>query len=138
MVRSARKPISEMSEAQREGYRASKKKYHDKNRERITAKKREHYQKNRLKYLTLERDRQYRKRYGITLADYDAMLSAQDGKCQICKAEKAGNAGQAFAVDHCHKTLKVRGLLCIKCNARLGWFERYRESVSQYLGADSA
>jgi len=104
-----------------------------KNRDKVLAQKRRHYLKNRDKYLTLERDRQYRKRYGITLGDYDRMLQEQDGKCKICGADKAGNAGQCFAVDHDHATLKVRGLLCIKCNARLGWFEANMDAVTKYL-----
>ena len=104
-----------------------------KNIEKVKEQKRKHYAKNRQKYLTIERDRQYRVRYGITLADYDRMLEEQDGKCQICSSERAGNTGQAFAVDHCHETLKVRGLLCIKCNARLGWFEKHQRAVLTYL-----
>lgn len=105
-----------------------------KNRDKVNAHKRKHYAKNKDKYYTIERDRQYKKRYGISLADYDAMLAKQDGKCLICFAEKAGNAGQCFAVDHCHETLRVRGLLCIKCNARLGWYERHKTAVAGYLG----
>lgn len=123
----------DMTDAQRESARATKRAYHERNRERLAAKRREHYQANKQKYLTLERDRQYRVRYGITLADYDKMLSEQGGRCKICDADKAGNAGQCFAVDHCHKTGKVRGLLCIKCNARLGWFEKYAEAATKYL-----
>jgi hypothetical protein len=119
--------------------KAAKKRYFENNREKIAARKRDHYRANRDKYMKLERDRQYRKRYGITLEDYDQMLADQGGKCLICEASQAGNVGQAFAVDHCHETGRVRGLLCIKCNSRLGWFEANDSRIAAYLkrrGAD--
>jgi Recombination endonuclease VII len=111
----------------------AKQRYFEKNRDKIAARKRQHYLENKTKYLTLERDRQYRKRYGITLADYDRMLAEQGGKCLICEATDAGKVGQCFAVDHCHATGRVRGLLCIKCNSRLGWFEANEARVVAYL-----
>lgn len=104
-----------------------------KNKEKVSEYKRTHYANNKDKYLTIERDRAYRKRYGITLSDYDRMLDEQDGKCAICGSETAGNTGQCFAVDHCHESLAVRGLLCIKCNSRLGWFEANKDAVTKYL-----
>lgn len=68
-----------------------------------------------------ERDRHYQKTYGITLAQYNEMLIAQDGRCAICGAVTA-----RLLVDHCHTTGKVRGLLCGPCNTGLGLF---RDSV---------
>jgi hypothetical protein len=53
--------------------------------------------------------------YGITLDEYDAMLAAQGGGCAICGGKRRTN----LDVDHCHKTLLVRGLLCRQCNRRL-------------------
>ena len=103
------------------------------NLDRVRERKREHYLKNKNKYLTLERDRQYRVRYGITLADYNRMLLQQGGKCAICGSDKEGKVGQCFAVDHNHDTGTVRGLLCIRCNARLGWFEQHQSEVMNYL-----
>lgn len=46
------------------------------------------------------------------------MLDDQGGVCAICSKEDA--AGKRLAVDHCHETGKVRGLLCLKCNTVLG------------------
>jgi hypothetical protein len=58
--------------------------------------------------------------YGLTPEEYDAMLVAVDGKCTICrKAPKV----KALAVDHCHTTGKVRGILCDKCNMGIGYFD---------------
>jgi Recombination endonuclease VII len=129
-------PYKDMTPEQRLAAAARTKKWREKNLDKVAAHKRAHYLKNRDKYLTIERDRQYRIRYGITLADYDRMLADQGGKCKICEADKAGNAGQCFAVDHCHSSGRVRGLLCIKCNARLGWFERNKDATLAYLHED--
>jgi hypothetical protein len=57
-------------------------------------------------------------KFGITKAAYDALLLAQNGVCAIC--DKECKSGRRLAVDHCHSTGKVRGLLCIKCNNALG------------------
>lgn len=60
--------------------------------------------------------------FGITLADYEAMFEAQGGLCGICgkpERETAGGFIKRLAVDHDHKTGKVRGLLCSMCNKRL-------------------
>ena len=57
-------------------------------------------------------------RYGITLEQYNKMCKAQNYKCLICKKKKT------LVVDHCHKTKKVRGLLCGTCNRRLGVIEK--------------
>lgn len=63
------------------------------------------------------RDREYQKRFGITLEDYDRLMVRQNGLCAICG--KTCSRGR-LAVDHCHKTGRVRGLLCRKCNIILG------------------
>lgn len=65
------------------------------------------------------------KNYGITPEQYDALLQQQGGACAICgEAEPPahGRTGKQFrlSVDHCHKTGRVRGLLCQKCNRAMG------------------
>lgn len=77
-----------------------------------------HYQKNKPKQLAKSRKQRLRK-YGLTEDDYNKMLVAQDYKCAICKSNKPGGRGR-FHVDHCHKTGKVRKLLCTRCNTMLG------------------
>lgn len=61
-----------------------------------------------------EKDSRLRRRYNLTTAEFDAMLVMQDGKCAVCKTKPA------IVVDHCHKTLEVRGLLCRECNRGIG------------------
>ncbi len=57
--------------------------------------------------------------FGLTLLQYDLILLDQDGSCKICGKKKSGGLGR-FHVDHNHKTGKIRGLLCNKCNPMLG------------------
>ena len=59
--------------------------------------------------------------YGLSPDGYRQLLSDQGGKCAICQTNVPGHKGN-FVVDHNHKTGKVRGLLCAKCNAGLGHF----------------
>ena len=71
------------------------------------------------------RDRHLKHRYGITIAEYDAMVAEQGGKCAICKQPPGKNVrahwGGKLCVDHCHDTDGVRGLLCNDCNLAVGY-----------------
>lgn len=62
-----------------------------------------------------------KKKFGITLADYEAMCIAQDYKCAICGAPDTTKL-RRLAIDHDHKTKLVRALLCHHCNTGLGNF----------------
>ena len=68
-----------------------------------------------------------KKHFGITLDDYRRMSEVQDHKCAICNepetAVDAKGAERFMAVDHCHKTGKIRKLLCAACNKALGGFK---------------
>lgn len=62
--------------------------------------------------------------FGITLERYNEMHDAQDGKCAICgNPETARRNGKVrwLAVDHCHDSSNVRGLLCGSCNPMIGY-----------------
>lgn len=56
--------------------------------------------------------------YGITLEDYNRMLTEQDNKCKICGKTNTSTK-RTLAVDHCHETGQIRGLLCYGCNRAL-------------------
>ncbi len=80
------------------------------------------------------------KTYGIYAEEYQALYSHQGGRCYICRRAK-GTSGRRLAVDHCHSTGRVRGLLCRPCNRMLG---HARDDVAfflravEYLGATPA
>lgn len=86
------------------------------------------------KRVEYERVKRYREEYGITLSQYDEMFKQQKGLCNICQLPERATWGgivKRLAVDHDHRTGRVRGLLCSRCNAILAkfednpnWFER--------------
>lgn len=88
---------------------------------------RESYRKNGGKK---DRDKHLRRTYGITLSDYNAILVKQRGVCEICGSPEKT---KSLAVDHDHKTGKVRGLLCLQCNTLLGRIERNPNLISNIL-----
>ena len=68
--------------------------------------------------------------YGITFNDYKIMLEEQEHKCKICSGpgfKMKDHHNLLLVVDHCHKTQKVRGLLCHNCNRGIGLLQ---DSVS--------
>jgi len=67
--------------------------------------------------------RQLKWKFGVTAEWFHGTMEEQKGVCAIChKAETSRFKGtlKDLAVDHCHATGKVRGLLCSKCNTMLG------------------
>lgn len=111
--------------------------------QRLTA-RRIYYQKNK-KYLALmelkrfesnpERklQKQLRARYKINVSDYKTLLEKQNNLCAICFTPPKGTR---LSVDHCHKTKRVRGLLCRKCNAAIGLLNEDKGNIQramQYL-----
>lgn len=74
-----------------------------------------------------------KKRYGITIDDYDQMVEDQNGICAICG--KLNKHGRRLCVDHDHKTGRVRGLLCDRCNLLLATFDDIElfKKITKYL-----
>ena len=66
-------------------------------------------------------DSRLRYQFGIGSDEYYKMLNSQNNVCAICG--KVCTTGRNLAVDHCHKTKDVRGLLCSNCNNGLGRFK---------------
>ena len=58
-----------------------------------------------------------KRRYNITSQEYENKLASQDYKCAIC------GKLDFLHIDHCHKTNKLRDLLCRQCNLGLGHFK---------------
>jgi hypothetical protein len=66
------------------------------------------------------RDLYYRRTFGISADDFDAMLEAQGGCCAICGCRPEREA--SLHVDHDHATGQIRGIVCLNCNQGLGKF----------------
>lgn len=74
--------------------------------------------------------------YGLSPEDYELLLMEQDGKCAICSRIMTPPY-----VDHDHSCCPgvkscgkcIRGLLCISCNAHLGWYEANEDAIGAYL-----
>ena len=64
-----------------------------------------------------ERRRRLRK-YGLTEAEYNAILEHQGHRCGICATDTPGAKG--WVIDHCHDSGMVRGVLCSQCNSAIG------------------
>lgn len=77
---------------------------------------------NRQRSLDAKRAWKLRK-FGLTAADYDAIMRAQGGVCAICHEVPSTRRRHDLVVDHDHETNTVRGLLCNRCNIGLGHFE---------------
>lgn len=92
------------------------------------------YQKSDKSY---QRERVMKRNYnGFSSEQYNALLKAQDNACAICKRPETyihHNKIQSLSIDHCHKTNKVRALLCSKCNAALGLMEENPEAIQALL-----
>ena len=71
--------------------------------------------------------------YRITLGEYEDMLEEQGHRCKICNSEgfvmDPDRHKAKLAVDHCHDTGVVRGLLCHNCNRALGLFQDSKEAL---------
>lgn len=84
------------------------------------------------------------KTYGLSVTQYNALMRKQGGVCAVCgKSELSehGRTGKQFrlAVDHCHRTGAIRGLLCQKCNRAIGLLDDspalMRKAISYLLRA---
>ena len=89
------------------------------------------YAKNPEKYRLRSRNRTYEElknwdlkhKYNITFKDYLEIWNNQNGVCAICgqpETKTVKGTLSMLSVDHNHKTGKIRGLLCFKCNTTLG------------------
>lgn len=95
---------------------------------------------NRAKIQAYMREFDLQRHYGISKAEFEQMLVAQGGGCAICKTTDWPGKGNKPHVDHCHKTGKIRGLLCSRCNVGVGYFEDSQERLQaavEYLNKQS-
>jgi hypothetical protein len=74
---------------------------------------------------------QLKTRYGLTPEKVETILIKQQHQCVLCLSSL-----DKFHIDHCHNTGEVRGILCHKCNIRLGGWDdlQWRNKALSYLG----
>jgi hypothetical protein len=78
-------------------------------------------------------------KYGITVTEYEELLKKQNGVCAICSSSETRTyknketVVESLCVDHDHKTNKIRGLLCQKCNSAIGLFMENSELLEKAI-----
>ena len=113
-----------------ESHKETMKKYYKKNLEKIKKSRRRYYKE----HPETRRAAQIKLKYNLSYEDWLKMWEKQDGKCVICG--KSFNKPSNALVDHNHKTNKVRGLLCFKCNMAIGLLNdnpKLTTRVTEYL-----
>ena len=73
-----------------------------------------------------------KKAYGIGLEEYNKLFKDQEGCCAVCGIHQS-ELTRSLAVDHCHTTGKIRGLLCNKCNTALGLLNESEEIMKNLI-----
>lgn len=81
----------------------------------------EHYNSTMRKYNQKHYDKLRLHRYKLSMEEYENLLLNQDNKCKLCN--KSPSKNRPLAIDHCHKTGKVRGLLCYNCNRGMHYID---------------
>jgi hypothetical protein len=122
-------PLTEKQAYHKERYQRDKERIKERSRQWHAANKFEANEKRWFRHV---------RRYNITPEQYMLMHAAQAGKCAICKLPEKDN--KHLAVDHCHRTNRVRGLLCQKCNTGIGLLGESQEiflRAATYLGGAS-
>ena len=95
-----------------------KREYYKANAERLRRRSQQYRDENPELGRYIRRNSHLRRKYGISVQDYDDMLERQQGACAIC--EKSAEVVGKLFVDHDHATGLVRGLLCHTCNVGIG------------------
>lgn len=72
-----------------------------------------------------------KKGYRLKQPEFVEKLKAQNGCCARCNTQMTGILEPM--IDHDHKTGKVRDLLCNECNTALGFFEKHRDEIDEFL-----
>ena len=71
--------------------------------------------------------------YGLELSRYEWLFAKQKGKCAICQTAVGSTRGYRLFVDHHHHTQQVRGLLCHRCNAAIGFVDESPSRLARMI-----
>ena len=109
-------------------YKEKAKEYYQKNKDKIKSYQRQYNKTDSCKNSKLKN------KYSITLQQYNQMIYEQNNKCLICSCEFSTiDKSRKPNVDHCHKTNKVRGILCHKCNTGIGLLNENLEVLQKAI-----
>ena len=103
-----------------DAHKEERKKYSKEYRKNNVEKVRKYQRKYDKNNSSQKKNTTIKRNYGITLEEYNIIFNNQQGCCAICKKHQ-DEFKIPFGVDHNHKTGKIRGLLCGKCNLLLGY-----------------
>ena len=128
-IRTAKKRKYSEDPTYAETIRDRQRAYRAKNPEHVKEQKHQYYLRNAAKISAQRKanrgpryEYELRNKYGLSKEGYEELLQRAGGKCEVC------GATEKLAVDHCHDSLVVRGILCKHCNTGLGYF-RDREDL---------
>jgi len=76
--------------------------------------------------------RRLKKEYGISFEEYMNIIERQSGVCAICGKTPFQISGK-MCLDHCHKTGKIRGVLCTLCNTGIGMFNDSEDNLKEAI-----
>lgn len=128
----------------KEKYAAYGKKRYQDNRDEQLARSRQYYQDNKERHSEKNRVTTLKRFYGLTPADYQSILGAQNGCCPICLKHHT-EFPKRLAVDHIHDCVgdvdynkgvsaAVRGLLCNNCNTGIGKLGDSMDNLIRAIG----
>jgi Recombination endonuclease VII len=145
-----RKAHKEEIKAQRAAFRASHKEelkvanaaYCAENKEKLKTKRAEHHAEHKEEHNAISREyhsahkeeekayrvvnrerirsNRFKRKYGISLEDWNKLFVIQKGRCPICNNSFTKTGKRRAHTDHCHKSGHVRGLICHSCNTAEG------------------
>lgn len=100
-------------------------KYRTENKDKVNQLARERYD------YSADYAKKIRRKFNLTSEEYN--LFVKDGSCKICGKQQSDKHHKRLSFDHCHKTGKLRGLLCNKHNKALGLFDDNIEFLSKAI-----
>ena len=119
----------------KECFKQKQREYYKANKQKCNKASKAYYENHKDNH----RDYGFKKRYGISLEEYNKILEEQSGVCAICGSTEPDKSKKYLSVDHDHETGKVRGLLCSYCNRGLGSFKESHgllKKALEYLGVE--
>lgn len=109
--------------------------YRAKNRNSIREKSRtyskRYYENNKAECNRASLDARFKRKFGLTIVQRDALIEAQGKRCKVCT--RAFTSVARACVDHDHITGRMRGIICTSCNKALGLLQDNVQSLGRAI-----